>query len=213
MDKHLNNIESKIQELLGSRDFNQLSPDERVLVLSQMSKEDYILQRKIHVESKFLYEELGDKTTVAAPLILPNERKSFWFKSHPFYHTGIAVAATIILMLFIKYPGQEAIKTENKTEYISKVDTVYQKEYIHDTVTEIKEKPVVIEKVVEKVKYVEVPNQSDLTGQSDVYKSKRVLTPGGSSNFPTIGINETPDSEPFTEDATLVLVQDLVLSD
>lgn len=213
MDKHLNNIESKIQALLESKDFKHLSHDERALVLSQISKEDYILQRKILEESKFIYEELDNKKVVVAPLTLPNEEKSFWFKSHPFYHTGLAVAATIILMLFIKYPSGETIKTETKTEYISKVDTVYQKEYIHDTVTEVKEKPVVIEKVVEKVKYIEIPQSSIATSPAEQYNTKRLLNPGGSSNFPTIGITKVPHSGSFEEDGTSILVQDLVISD
>lgn len=208
MDKHLNNIEMQIQQWMETRDFDQLSSEEQKRVLSQMTKEEYILGRKINTEAKLLFDGLSGKSPVAPPLITSNERKSFWFKSHPIYQTGIAVAATILIMLFVKLPSKETIKTETRTEYISHIDTIYQTAYIHDTVKEIKEKPVIIEKV----KYVEVPTAYAGT-PSGAFEPNRMLNPAGSSDFPLKGIDEHPPSTAFTNDATTILVQDLVLSD
>lgn len=204
MDKHLNNIETQIQLWMETKGFDQLSSEEQKLVLSQMTKDEYILGCKINAEAKLLFNDLNESNPVAPPLITTNESKSFWFKSHPIYHTGIAVAATILIMLFVKLPSKESIRTETKTEYISHVDTIYQTTYIHDTVKEIKEKPVIIEKI----KYVEVPSS-----YSGTFEPNRMLNPAGSSDFPLKGIDEHPPSTAFTNDAATVLVQDLVLSD
>jgi hypothetical protein len=208
MDKHLNPSEIKLQNLLEAKAFNELSASEKDFVLQHMSKQDYELQRNVILESSYLYE--NEETAVAPPLVIPKESKAFWFKSLPIYHTGIAVAATVLLMWFVKFPQQETIKTETKVEYVSQVDTLVQTEYVYDTVFEVIEKPVIVEKTTY-VK-VEVP-AADIQSTASNDEPKRMLNPSGPYPIPTMGIDETSSSSSFTNDETAVLVQDIILSD
>ena len=206
MDKHLNPTEMKLQELMESKDFHELSSTDKEFVLNQLTEQDYQLQRDIILESQHLYDD--HKKVVAPPLILSNASKSFWFKSHPIYQTGIAVAATILVMFFLKFPGKETIKKETEIQYVSQVDTLVQTEYIYDTVVEVVEKPVIVEKTT----YVEVPNAT-INTTANIEDPKRVLNPGAAYPISTIGIDETSASSSFADDETAILVQDIILSD
>lgn len=206
MDKHLNKIESRIQELLGSKAFSELNADEKSFIQQHLTQEEYQLQRDIILESSMIYD---DKKLVAPPLILTKNSKSFWFKSFPMYQTGIAVAATVILMFFLKFPGKETIKTETEIKYVSQVDTLIQTEYIHDTVIEVIEKPFIVEKTT----YIEVPGAPINNTATNEEDPSRTLNPSGPYPIPTFGVTNTSSSSSFANDETAVLVPEMILTD
>ncbi len=205
MDKHLNPIETRLQELLEQKNFEELTKEEIAFIESQMTADDYRLQRSILCESEFLYEK--HNKVVAPPLTLSRESKGFWFKSLPLYQTGIAVAATVLIMWFIQLPKEIIINPVTKTEYISKVDTVVQTEYIYDTVFEEVEKPVVVEKIT----YVEVPSSQKNQPSSDS-ETKRMLNPENPYPISTLGEEKNSSASSFSQDETAVLVQDLIMT-
>ncbi|CAG5081788.1 hypothetical protein [Parvicella tangerina] len=206
MDKHLYDNEIRLQELLEQKQFEELSADEKSFVLTLLTKEEYQLQRNIIIESATLY---ADKQNAIAPPLVPiNECKGFWFKSLPLYQSGIAVAAVVLITWFIKPLEKEVIKTEAQTEYITKVDTLIKTEYVYDTVYEVIEKPLVVEKIT----YVEVPVESN-TPSNEYADSKRVLNPSGPYPVSTMGIDKHSTSSSFANDETAVLIPNIILKD
>ncbi len=149
MEKVFDQNENNLIELLESKDFSQLSPDESSYVLEHMSKEDYILRRSVIVETAqdndtpslpssidkavFAYLEENDDTP-----IIP-----IW-QSKGFAMMLSAAVAAILVWIILPFKDVEIIKGETKetTVYQTKIDTVFQEKLKLDTI--VVEKPQIV---------------------------------------------------------------------
>jgi hypothetical protein len=212
MDKHLNTEELKFQSLLEEKNFDQLNERERAFVTTFSSEKEYILQRKIIVDSQVVFE---DKTLVAPPLVISNNPgHSIWFKKAPVYQTLLAVAATVVIMLLLRTPQESLVKKEVVTEYVTQTDTIYETQILRDTFVEYVDKEI----VVEKIKYVEVEKKDVGTNSNITYAQvdevNRKLTPALQVSLPDIKeVKESPAEISYKNDPTSILVSDFRLND
>ncbi|MES2555841.1 MAG: hypothetical protein V4604_06810 [Bacteroidota bacterium] len=133
MDKHLNNTEERLFDLLDQKDFDQLTPEEQHFVETHFSQAEYRLQRQMILESGTLYEAV----TEAPPLVIPS-KSSFMGTTIPLYQALIGIAATIALFLSI-WPNQtEKTETSGNKPALSKTDTIIQTKIIRDTIIRYK---------------------------------------------------------------------------
>jgi hypothetical protein len=210
MDKHLNNEEIKLQSLIEEKDFCDLNEQEQSLVLTMLTQKEYVLQRKIILESQEIYK---DKKLVAPPLLITSGAStSFWFKKAPIYQTLLAVAATVLLMFILTRPDNSLVEKEVVTEYITQVDTVVETKIINDTFVKYVDKPV----IVETVKYIEVPSK-EVVNTNVTYANNdevgRVLEPANNISLPDLNEPKTSSSaSSFKNDPTSILVVDFVLN-
>lgn len=128
----------RLFDLIESRSFEELSPEERAFVLEHLSEAEYTLQRKVIAASSAL--EYGEEEPL--PLVLPRERKHFFNRSIPLYQALLGAACLLLIFLamgnkkqvllnwhFPEYPAELSF-----TNGASSIQT------IHDTV--IREIPV-----------------------------------------------------------------------
>jgi len=147
MDKHLSSNESKLFDLLHTKNFSDLNSNDKTFVLKQTTQKEYELERQIILTAPQVFED--EETAKPLPLIIPTS-KGVLLTNMPLYKTLLVVAATVIFMLLIfpihKY--NDIVKT--KTEYIVKTDTIeIEKQiYLHDTIYQTIEKPIYIEKQI-----------------------------------------------------------------
>lgn len=149
MDKHLTTNESKLQELLHSKDYSDLTKDEAEFVKIQLSKEDYVLQRAVIYNAATLFD--SDEKITPAPLVVPSKSHTGGLKKQiPIYQSLLLVAATVVIMLIIFPINNNTIIDGTNTEYIVNTDTIQvEKEVIkYDTVYQTVEKPIYIEKEI-----------------------------------------------------------------
>jgi len=148
MDKHLSKNESRLHELVQSKNYSELNSADQKFVLTMITQVDYELERHVIVTASTLFED--EEKAIPAPLLIPQKSSGVLLRSMPIYQSLLAVAATVIFMLLV-FP----IHTENgslvtKTEYIVKTDTVeIEKEiYKYDTIYQTVEKPIYIKQDV-----------------------------------------------------------------
>jgi hypothetical protein len=134
MDKHLNNNEERLFDLVDQKDFEQLTAEEKTFVETHFSQEEYRLLRQMIGESASLYEE----TPEAPPLVIPAAKSSFISTTIPLYQALIGVAATVALFLSIWPNETETTKISGNKPALSKTDTIIQTQIIHDTVIRYK---------------------------------------------------------------------------
>ena len=148
MDKHLSPNESKLFDLLHTKNFSDLNSNNKAFVLKLTTQKEYELEREIILTAPQIFED--EETVKPLPLIIPAKSKGVLLTHMPLYKTLLAVAATVIFMLLIfpihKY--NDLVKT--RTEYIVKMDTIeIEKQiYLHDTIYQTIEKPIYIEKQI-----------------------------------------------------------------
>lgn len=136
MDKHLNNNEERLFDLVDQKDFEQLTAEEKAFVETHFSQEEYRLQRQMIGESASLYEE----TPEAPPLVIPipAAKPSFIGTTIPLYQALIGIAATVALFLSIWPNEPETTNSSGNKPALSKTDTIIQTQIIHDTVIRYK---------------------------------------------------------------------------
>lgn len=136
MDKHLNNNEERLFDLVDQKDFEQLTAEEKAFVETHFSQEEYRLQRQMIGESASLYEE----TPEAPPLVIPipAAKPSFIGTTIPLYQALIGIAATVALFLSIWPNEPETTNNSGNKPALSKTDTIIQTQIIHDTVIRYK---------------------------------------------------------------------------
>jgi hypothetical protein len=142
---------------------------------------------------------------VPLPLIIPAKEAKVMVM--PVYQAMLAVAATIVVMWFLKFPFEQEVvsATETEIQYVAKIDTVYSEKFLYDTIYKIIEKPTVVEKKVYEtrtvVKYVESPSQIAATKvlnapQVDMVPDLELISAqvdGGSSMSADNTLNLVPD--------------------
>jgi len=145
MDKHLSPNESKLFDLLHTKNFSDLNSNDKTFVLNQTTQKEYELERQIILTAPLVFED--EESAKPLPLIIPTTSKGVLYTKMPFYKTLLAVAATVIFMLLIFPIHQYNDLVKFKTEYIVKTDTIeIEKQiYLHDTIYQTIEKPIYIE--------------------------------------------------------------------
>jgi hypothetical protein len=134
MDKHLNNNEERLFDLVDQKDFDQLTPEEQAFVETHLSEAEYHMQRQLISESHTLYETVAEVT----PLVIPVTNSSVFGKQVPLYQALIGIAATIALFLSIWPTQTEKTETQNDKPVLSKTDTIIQTKIIRDTIIRYK---------------------------------------------------------------------------
>ncbi len=160
--------EEKIYDLLSSKSFDELSTQERTLVLQYMTEEDYELQRNIIGESEDLFEhdsallvpDLESKSMPLAAMKAEKEEDDLpWFLA--IFTVRVPAYAMVIPLLLLGffwfYNGfseeennpKQSTKIVKVPELITQVDTVFVE----------KEVPVEVIKESVKIVRVEVPGK------------------------------------------------------
>ena len=134
MDKHLNDNEERLFDLLDQKDFDQLTAEEKAFVEAHFSQAEYRLQRQMIRESEDLYEAVSK----APPLVIPASGSSFAGKTIPLYQALIGIAATVALFLSIWPDQTETSQLPNSKPVLSKTDTIIQTQIIRDTIIRYK---------------------------------------------------------------------------
>lgn len=197
MDKHLNEAEQQLLELVESTSFDELSKEQQTFVLKHISKEEYELRTIVLREGKNAYESLEPRK-----LQLEEDEKKGILIPIPLYQTVAAVAAAFLIAFFLfKQSPDEAINSEAVP--LAKVDTVYVEKILHDTVVQYKTQYVdrVIREQAPENKEVIVENRergSSMSNQSPLMPD-------------LVEINLKNKGRSMQDDETLELVQGLVV--
>ena len=117
------------QELVESKDFDQLSNSEKAFVLGISNEESYSLERASILEAQMIYAEVEPR-----PLILEKEKKGIVV---PLYQTVVAVAASFVLGFFLFKSSQTSTEI-GTNQALATADTVYVEKQIIDTVIQTK---------------------------------------------------------------------------
>ncbi len=162
MDKHLNSEEAKLQALLHSKSYADLSESEKTFVLKHISSADYELERMVIENTDNLFADEGHPK--ARPLILPARYSAgHTIVQLRFYRVALGIAGILILLL-LAFPAlkNNYSKAQIETKYITQIDTVEKEVLKWDTVYQIVETPIYIEKKI----YVDVPLHSNETKEA-----------------------------------------------
>lgn len=144
MEKNINKDETKLFDLIESKDFSELTRTEILFVKLHISMEDYNLQRRILKDSASIFENDNEPL----PLLIPVNMDKRKNKTIPLYQALLAVAS-VCIFFFTIWPSnnQENSTGENFISSI-KPDEIIQKEYIHDTIVKYVNQVKIVEKVV-----------------------------------------------------------------
>ena len=134
MDKHLNDNEERLFDLVDQKDFDQLTPEEQTFVETHFSEAAYRLQRQLISESNTLYEAVAE----VPPLVVPMANSTVFGKQIPLYQAFIGIAATFALFLSIWPDQTEKTEVQNNKPALSKTDTIIQTKIIRDTIIRYK---------------------------------------------------------------------------
>jgi len=166
MDKYLNNKEELLFDLIEQKQFDQLSSDEKQLVLSLITEEEFNLRKMLISTAPSTFE---DEVAIPAPLVIPQSSTTpFWKKPIPLYQ--VFMAAAIVAFLWLVIPLNQS-GADTHTEYIVQTDTVEVEKWQIDTVFQTTEKPIYLEREV----------VVDNTIQPTQKEEPRLLLPGPSS--------------------------------
>lgn len=140
------------QELIESKDFDQLSNRENAFVLGRSTEANYQLERTVLLESKILHQEVEP-----LPLILEDEKKAIVI---PLYQTILAVAAAFVLS-FLLFRSNGSTTGIQENQPLASTDTVYVEKQIIDTVFQTKTEYIklVTEKTI--IKEANCPQSND----------------------------------------------------
>ncbi|MFK8046253.1 MAG: hypothetical protein AB8B72_12225 [Crocinitomicaceae bacterium] len=133
-----------IQSLIETFNFEELSKSDQLIVLKEMTAEDYSAQRSIVLGAAALFSEANRHEPKK---LIIEEKKSILLAPIPLYQVLIGIAAIAILML-LAFPFKNIGLTEQTVKYVTVNDTIIKQLVKYDTVETIIEKPVVQEKIV-----------------------------------------------------------------
>lgn len=139
MESHLDAIHEKIFDWLETADWSDLTPAEQNEVLCVMTADQYVLQRRVITEASSLF------TDEQPALILPQSttKMALQQRSIPLYQAILAVAATVLVFLFI-WPSESPNQTAVLPTNVQQIDSVFIRDTIVKYVTTTQE----IERVV-----------------------------------------------------------------
>jgi len=195
MEKDIKLSEWELQQLLEQKNFKELSASEKSKLKGLVSEDEYSFRRQIIVAT-----EKEDETLVPLPLVLPTKKGGLVI---PLYQALLAVAATVLVMLLLKFPysNLEQTNESDQIKYVSVTDTIKEIEYIYDTIYKEIEKTKVVEKKVyvpqTKIEYVKVYSEAGI-------ESREVLNAPNNYQTPDLKalINEVDGSESLANDPT-----------
>lgn len=152
----------RIQQLIESKSFNALSNEEKTLVLSELTEEEYNVRKSMIDHTRlFLTSEVNnmqpdDHIKNRAIALLKerkaNEKKPLLYMIIQYKIPAFIPAAAAVVLLFML---PFAFNSESKIEYIvSATDTIHKTVYKTDTI--VLEKEVIKEVKMPVVKYVKV---------------------------------------------------------
>ncbi|MFK7785190.1 MAG: hypothetical protein AB8B56_08740 [Crocinitomicaceae bacterium] len=153
--------EMKWQELIESKEFDQLSNAEKEMVLGMSNETNYRLERTLIVDAKSVYPEPEPR-----PLILEEEKKGIVI---PLYQMIVAVAAAFVLGFFL-FKSTQTLPTDERVEPIAVTDTVYVEKKVIDTVIQMKTEYVQL--AAKSTRTEEVKSANDLNKPSAVLSSQ-----------------------------------------
>lgn len=117
----MENIPVELFDLLETRSFDELSAEQRLVVLKWMTEEEYRMHQMITEESESLDYFVPETT----PLTIPTPIVPVWKKPIPIWQALSGIAAALLLFFFLP----------RKTEYIESVSEPTQiVKVIHDTI-------------------------------------------------------------------------------
>ncbi len=185
--------EWELQKLIEQKSFSELSATEKAFV------EQFIHQHEYQLRHELISSTQQDETKFEPkPLILPKENNRIVV---PLYQAILAVAATILVMFFLKFPYSNisSLVSSEQVRYISVTDTIKEIEYVYDTIYEEVEKTKVVEKKVyvpqTEVQYVKVYENTDLHPSEVLNAPNNYQKP----NLKSI-LNEVDGSESLAEE-------------
>ena len=168
--EELNNI---VEELIGQKDFNDLSMNEKELVLSVISEQEYELQRSVvlnamdimNEEAHFLSPDPSIKAKLNEALSERESPNNVVFMLDrllnfrvPSYQVVMGMAATILVFLWLGNPDTAEIIIQEKIVYQPQVDTVYVETKI----------PVIEVKIVERIVQISTNESSKMSSDVSV---------------------------------------------
>lgn len=131
MDKYLNQAQEQIQFLIETKAYENLSSDERNLVMSEMSADEFKLRALAISEARFVSADAEPRA-----LILKKEKKGVLIPI-PLWQAIASVAAAVLISFFL-FRTNNTITIEKEAPLYAVADTVYVDRQIIDTVVEFK---------------------------------------------------------------------------
>ncbi len=128
-------LENRLFDLLENFTFEDLSEDDRLFVLSNMSEDEFRGQRKILAVA----DQLEYPKAIPLPLALPAKKGALLMTSIPLYKSLITAAAAALLVFFF-WPKNDP---QEKIVYLNKPgtrDTIYHTKIVHDTIFQVNTK-------------------------------------------------------------------------
>lgn len=149
MEKVFDHNENRLLELLESKDFEQLTESESIIVLEHMTKEDYELRRGLIIESSKETDSITPPSSVDTAVFAYLDENDdtrvipIW-QSKGFAMLLSAAVAAVLVWIILPFKEVEIIKSNPKesTVYETVIDTVYQERIKVDTV--VVEKPQIV---------------------------------------------------------------------
>ena len=120
------NNETIWQDLIESKDFDQLTNAEKSVVLGMSTESNYRLERAAIIEARSLYV-----TPEPKKLILDEKGKKGIVI--PLYQTIVAVAASFVVGFFL-FKSTQTLPSDERVEPMAITDTVYVEKRVIDTV-------------------------------------------------------------------------------
>ena len=118
-------IENTIFDLLEAKDFQELNSDERAIVATLLSEEDYNMQRRIITETK-------SEGVVPGPLVLPSEKRMI-----PIWFASACSAAAAAILVFLLIPPSDSLEVElNSVVAPMEQDTLIVQNTVIDTIVD-----------------------------------------------------------------------------
>lgn len=206
MEKNVKPNEWELQCLLEQKNFKELSAPEKRIVKELITAEEYEIRRQLIIEVKKESEDI-----VPLPLVLTKKKVGVVI---PMYQTLLAVAATVLVMFFLKIPytNMQYLEGSENIKYVSVTDTIKEIEYVYDTIYKEIEKTKTIERKVyvsvPKIKYVEINKAFNS-------EEREVLNSPNNYQLPDLNalINEVDGSQSLADDSSIALLPSMIYRD
>ena len=206
MEKNVKPNEWELQCLLEQKNFKELSAPEKRIVKELITAEEYEIRRQLIIEVKKESENI-----VPLPLVLTKKKVGVVI---PMYQTLLAVAATVLVMFFLKIPytNMQYLEGSENIKYVSVTDTIKEIEYVYDTIYKEIEKTKTIERKVyvsvPKIKYVEINKAFN-------FEEREVLNSPNNYQLPDLNalINEVDGSQSLADDSSIALLPSMIYRD
>lgn len=206
MEKNVKPNEWKLQCLLEQKNFNELSAPEKRIVKGLITAEEYEIRRQLIIEVKKESENI-----VPLPLVLTKKKVGVVI---PVYQTLLTIAATVLVMFFLKIPytNMQHLEGSENIKYVSVTDTIKEIEYVYDTIYKEVEKTKTIERKVyvsvPKIKYVEINKAFNS-------EEREVLNSPNNYQLPDLNalINEVDGSQSLADDSSIALLPSMIYRD